>query len=114
MPGLGPKQFPFKRVGFVKREVAGPAAIGNRLSNECRPEVAGVGVANSARWRCDRNALDALLVARVQIRIVENQMLRRVAADAKPRGQRQVDFGRACVRQAIDRERRFVGDHAVR
>jgi hypothetical protein len=112
--GLGPKQFSFKRVGFVKREVAGPAAICNGLSYERRPEVAGVGVANRARRRCDRHAFDALLVARVQIRIVEDQMLRRGAADAKPRGQRQVDFGRACVRQAIDRQRRFVGDHPVR
>ncbi len=84
--GLGPKQFPFKRVGFVDREMAAPTAIGDRLSNQCRPEVAGVGVANSARWRCDRNAFDALLVARVQIRIVEDQMLRRGAADAKARG----------------------------
>lgn len=112
--GLGPKQFPFKRVGFIKREVAGPAAICNRLSNERRPEVAGMGVANRARWRGDRHAFDALLVARVEIGIVEDQMLRRGAADAKPRGQRQVDFGRARVRQAMDRERRFVGDHAVR
>ena len=85
--------------------MTGPTAIGERLSNECRPEVARVGVANRARWRRDWNAFDALLVARVQIRIVENQMLRRGAADAKPGWQRQVDFGRACVRQAIDRER---------
>ena len=40
--GLGLKQFPFKRVGFVEREMTGPAAIGNRLSNKGRPEVAGV------------------------------------------------------------------------
>ena len=98
---VAPNSIFFKDVGLDTCEVAGPAAICDRLSNERRPKVAGVSVANSARWRCDRNALDALLIARVQIRIVEHQMLRRGAADSEPRGQRQVDFGWACVRQAI-------------
>ena len=109
-----PEQLLFEPLGLIEREMARAPAVINRLAYESWSKMRRVRVPDGACSRRDWHAFDPLYVFRREIRVVKRQALRHGPANAKLGWQRHMDLGGARIRQAVDGERGFVRDDALR
>src|SRR5438093_5660125 len=112
--GSRPEQLLFEPLGLIEREMARAPAVMNRLAYESGSKTTRMRIPDGARRRRDGYAFDPLYLVRREIRVVKRQGLRHGPANAKFGWQRHMDLGGARIRQAVDGERGFVRDDALR